>query len=228
MKSQSKYCPLTKVLIKIPVYFPSLPSGCYDRGNMVSSLFGLLKTLYTSPPGRHVHSDTNSASLGNNQPRCNYTRTLFTHIFLSLSIVRYPFIQLSELEPSWRERKCPHFEPEKGIQTFLDWGSGILPLCNSAPHRSFPLAIDNLIYISISLCALRSRLTSIDPDWHDFVRRSIISTIDSAIRQSDLELLRLSVLTDATTQKIAIKKWVAQESGQQVTFRSRFTINRFV
>lgn len=46
--------------------------------------------------------------------------------------------------------------------------------------------------------------------------RSIVGTIDNAVRHSDLDLLRLSVLTDATTQKIAIKKWVAQESGQQV------------
>ena len=65
-------------------------------------------------------------------------------------------------------------------------------------------------------CCPQDQPQLIDLDWPDVSHRSIVGTVDSAIRQSDLELLRLSVLTDATTQKIAIKKWVAQESGQQV------------
>ena len=41
--------------------------------------------------------------------------------------------------------------------------------------------------------------------------------LDNAIRHSDeVDLPRLSILTDATTQKIAIKKWVAAENKCQV------------
>ena len=57
---------------------------------------GPLKALYTLSPGRHVHSDTNSASPGSIQPCCILCEDyIFT--FPSPSIARYSFIQLSEL-----------------------------------------------------------------------------------------------------------------------------------
>ena len=56
---------------------------------------GPLKALYSSPPGRPVHSDTNSTSLGSIQPYCNYKYYSLT--FPLLSIARYSFIQLNEL-----------------------------------------------------------------------------------------------------------------------------------
>ena len=42
-------------------------------------VLGLLKELYTSPPGRPVHSNVNAASLGSIQRRHNYCdKTVFT------------------------------------------------------------------------------------------------------------------------------------------------------
>ena len=70
------------------------------------------------PPGRPVHSDTNSASprsiLARQQLRAK-TKSL---TFPPLSIARYSFIQLSQQGRHWRERKCPIFEKvDKGIRT---------------------------------------------------------------------------------------------------------------
>ena len=63
----------------------------------VSSPLGRSKRFTLSSPGRPVHSDTNSASLGSilamQQLRNDYSLT-----FTPLSITRYSFIQLSELE----------------------------------------------------------------------------------------------------------------------------------
>ena len=56
--------------------------------------------------------------------------------FPPLSIARYPFIQLSQLERQWRERKLPIFETvAKGDSNpgSLDHESGILPLSYRAP-----------------------------------------------------------------------------------------------
>ena len=46
---------------------------------------GPFKALYTSPPGRPVHSNTNSTSLGSIQPCCNYCAET-THSFISTSV----------------------------------------------------------------------------------------------------------------------------------------------
>ena len=43
--------------------------------------------------------------------------------------------------------------------------------------------------------------------------------LDIAMRESVLNLSNLTVLTDATTQKIALKKWVANECKIQVRFQ---------
>ena len=60
------------------------------------------------PPGRHVHSDTNLTSLGSIQPHSNYCA----------ETIHSQTIQLSELGPWCRERKCPIFKTaEKVIQT---------------------------------------------------------------------------------------------------------------
>ena len=127
----------------------------------------------------------------------------------------------------WRKivklSKCPQ-RPTKAAGMTMTFSSSsflyLLPI--TCKLLSFNCVCNCECNLLIFFVVLLTKLTSILPD---FFPRSIISTVDSAIRQSDLELLRLSVLTDATTQKIAIKKWVALESGQQVdyTHHSWFT-----
>ena len=63
-----------------------------------------------STPGRPVHSDTNSTSLGSILPCCNLQREDYSHIFPPLYIARYWFIQSSDfmhhnikIEDIWRE-----------------------------------------------------------------------------------------------------------------------------
>ncbi|XP_013395304.1 pleckstrin homology domain-containing family M member 2-like isoform X1 [Lingula anatina] len=43
--------------------------------------------------------------------------------------------------------------------------------------------------------------------------KAMVKSLEEAVRNCEVDLLRLSVLTDATTQKIAMKKWLAQECG---------------
>ena len=52
--------------------------------------------------------------------------------------------------------------------------------------------------------------------------------LDLAMRESVLNLSNLTVLTDATNQKIALKKWVARECKIQVRsgFRKQKTTNQ--
>ena len=67
------------------------------------------------------------------------TREDYSFTFPPLSIARYWFTQLSQLERQWRERKCPIFETvAKGDSnpSSLDCESGILPLSYRAPHLS--------------------------------------------------------------------------------------------
>ena len=82
-------------------------------------------------PGRPVHSDTNSASPGSILATLQLRATTKSLTFPPLPIARYSFIQLSQLERQWRERKCPIFETvAKGDSNLgsLDCESGILPL----------------------------------------------------------------------------------------------------
>ena len=61
-----------------------------------------LKALYTSPPGRHVHSDTNSTSLGGIHPCCSYcANTIHSHSHHYCEVV---FMKLSDLG-HWGETK---------------------------------------------------------------------------------------------------------------------------
>ena len=88
-------------------------------------------------PGRPVHSDTNSASPGSILVRQQFRAKTKSLTCPPLSIARYSFIQLSQLGPQWRERKCPIFETvAKGDSNpgSLDCESGILPLSYRAPH----------------------------------------------------------------------------------------------
>ena len=55
-----------------------------------------LKALYTSPPGRPVHSKAISTSLVFSHAAIA-ARRLFVHISTTVCIARYSFIQLSEL-----------------------------------------------------------------------------------------------------------------------------------
>ena len=52
----------------------SRASDIIKKGTFLYSIqsLRLLKALYTSPPGRHVHSNAISTSLGSIQPRCSY------------------------------------------------------------------------------------------------------------------------------------------------------------
>ena len=58
---------------------------------------GPLKALYTSIPGRPVHSDTNSTSLGSILAMQQLRAKTKSLTFQPLSIARYSFIQLNEL-----------------------------------------------------------------------------------------------------------------------------------
>ena len=82
-------------------------------------------------PDRPVHSDTNSASPGSILAMQQLRATTKSLTFLPLSVARYSFVQLNQLERQWRERKCPFFETvAKGDSNpgSLDCESGILPL----------------------------------------------------------------------------------------------------
>ena len=74
----------------------------------VSSSLDAQSALHVSSPGRPVHSDTNSASLGSilamQQLRNDYSLT-----FPPLSIARYYIYTAESTEASWRERKFPNF-----------------------------------------------------------------------------------------------------------------------
>ena len=61
-------------------------------------------------PGRHVHSDINSACPGSILVRQQLRANTKSLTFPQLYIARYSFIQLSQLGPQWREQKCPIFE----------------------------------------------------------------------------------------------------------------------
>ena len=90
-------------------------------------------------PGRHVHSDTNSASPGSILAMQQLRATTKSLTCPPLSTVRYSFIQLSQQGRQWRERKCPIFETvaKRDLNLgSLDCESGILPLSYRAPCRS--------------------------------------------------------------------------------------------
>ena len=98
-------------------------------------------------PGRPVHSDTNSASPGSILVRQQLRAKTKSLTCPPLSIARYSFIQLSQLGPQWRERKCQIFETvAKGDSNpgSLDCESGILPLSYRAPC--------NIVFPFMSLC----------------------------------------------------------------------------
>ena len=83
---------------------PLQQNECYSSRGRKKKRYGLiklciqsvgpLKAIYISPPGRPVHSDTNSTSLGSVQP---IGRGVFTNISTALSVARFSFLQLSEL-----------------------------------------------------------------------------------------------------------------------------------
>ena len=90
-------------------------------------------------PGRPVHSDTNSASPGSILVRQQLRAKTKSLTCPPLSIARYSFIQLSQLGPQWRERKCPISETvakQDSNPGSLDCESGILPLSYRAPWPS--------------------------------------------------------------------------------------------
>ena len=115
-------------LIKVNVVLYSAVSSPLDRSK---------RFTHFASPGRPVHSDTNSASLGSILAMLQLRAKAKSLTFPPLSIIaRYSFIQLSELGHQWRERKCPIFETvTKGDSNpgSLDCESGILPLSYRAP-----------------------------------------------------------------------------------------------
>ena len=89
-------------------------------------------------PGTPVHSDTNSASPGSILAMQQLRATTKSLTFPPLSIARYLFIQLSEQERQWRERKCPIFDTvAKGDSNpgSVNCESGVLPLSYRAPVK---------------------------------------------------------------------------------------------
>ena len=70
--------------------------GMFHIAHVFQSI-GPLKPLYTSPPGRHVDSGTNAASLGSILARQQLRAKTKSLTFSPLSIARYSFIQLSRL-----------------------------------------------------------------------------------------------------------------------------------
>ena len=112
------------------------------RSFLYSAVSGLLDrskrfTLFAFP-GRPVHSDTNSASPGSILVMQQLRATTKSLTCPPLSVARYSFIQLSQLERQWRERKCPIFETVTKRDSNpgpLDCESGILPLSYRAPQR---------------------------------------------------------------------------------------------
>ena len=95
---------------------------------------GSLKSLYTSRPGRPVHSDTNSTSPGSilaTQPlRAETIHSHFHHCQVLIYTAEWT-------EASWRDRKCPNFETvakrDLNIGS-LDCESGSLPLSYAPLH----------------------------------------------------------------------------------------------
>ena len=115
----------------------------YKKGNFYIAQYPVRRTDQSTVhtlfalPGRPAHSDKNSASLGSILARQQLRATTKSVTFPPLSIARYSFIQLSQLERQWRERKCPIFETvTKGDSNpgSLVCESGILPLSYRAPH----------------------------------------------------------------------------------------------
>ena len=107
-------------------------------------------------PGRPVHSDTNSASPGSILVRQQLRAKTKSLTCPPPSIARYSFIQLSQLGPQWRERKCPIFETVANGDSnpgSLDCESGILPLSYRAPYRMVQL-------YGRSCCCVVARLAS--------------------------------------------------------------------
>ena len=105
---------------------------CYIAHYPVRSTTQIAVHITSPPPrGRPVHSNTNSASPGSILATQQLRATTKSLTFPPLSIARYSFIQLSELERQWRERKCPIFETvAKGDSNpgSLDCESCIVPL----------------------------------------------------------------------------------------------------
>ena len=107
--------------VKVKVFLYSPISSPLDRSKCFT-LFAL--------PGRPVHSDTNSASPGSILAMLQLRTKTKSLQFPPLTIARYSFIQLIQLERQWRERKFPIFETiAKGDSNpgALDCESGILP-----------------------------------------------------------------------------------------------------
>ena len=92
--------------------FRTTRANCNGKGKNVVFIqrsiqsVGPLKALYTSPPGRPVHSDTDSTSLESILATMQLrAKTIHSHFHHRL------FIYTGEwTEASWRERKCPNFE----------------------------------------------------------------------------------------------------------------------
>ena len=115
---------------------------------------GPLKALYTSPPGRPVHSGTNSASLGSilamQQLRAKTIHSHFQH-HLYNQVVIYT---AEWTGASRRERKFPSFETvAKGIRTrapliaspaFYRWATAIHNHHSLAKLQSPVLIIEHL------------------------------------------------------------------------------------
>ena len=125
---------------KSPIKY-AMQKLCKGKGmvlySTVSSPFDRSKRFTLSSPGRPVHSNTNSASLGSILAMQQLRNNDYSLTFPPLSIARYTCIQLSKLGCQWRERKCPNFETvAEGIRTrALSIASPAFYHCATALHK---------------------------------------------------------------------------------------------
>ena len=189
-------------------------------------------TLFASPD-RPVHSDTNSASPGSILVRQQLRAKTKSLTCPPLSIARYSFIQLSQLGPQLRERKCPIFETvakEDSNPGSLDCESGILPLSYRAPHNereelepTDPVQGYDTISTELSYRAPHNEREELEPT--DPVQGyDAISINDTEIRKQlskmgrnkayELDNLLIEAIIMVTELNLLLKDYTAEDNGK--------------
>ena len=88
----------------------SIKNICFYTAQRPTQSVGSLEVFYTLPTGRHVHSGTNSTSLGTIQLCCNYCRRLQSNfqccIYPCHIWPMYSFIQMNELRRHWKNENA--------------------------------------------------------------------------------------------------------------------------
>ena len=118
--------------------------------------------LYTSTPGRPIHSDTNLSPLGGIQPHCNLCAKTSLALPL-LSIARYSFIPLSELGRRGENENAQALKQQQmGFEPSIE--SPAFYRRAAAPHMTIFRErgkTDYVIYLSQGLGSHRRNLRSV-------------------------------------------------------------------